>query len=123
MSAILKEIALVHVFYALLSLTIVRRLPAMISLFKSGIDTTEKVFIGWFGPRGLASNVFVVMIMDKDLPNQNLLVLVVVLTILLSVVAHGLSANPYARCNHHPSGRQPGSHEETSIHLFVFGCA
>lgn len=94
--ALLIEISLTHVIYAILSLTVVRMLPVFLALFKTGIDHKGKLFMGWFGPRGLASIVFVVMIMDKDLPSNSEISTVVVLTILLSVLAHGFSANPYA---------------------------
>lgn len=90
------EINFKAIIYALLSLTVIRMLPVIVALFNSGIEKKGKIFMGWFGPRGLASIVFVVMIMDKDLPNNHVIVLVTVWTILLSVLAHGLSANPYA---------------------------
>ena len=84
------------VTWTLFGAFVVGMLPVIIALFHSGIEKKGKIFMGWFGPRGLASIVFVVMIMDKDLPNNHVIVLVTVWTILLSVLAHGLSANPYA---------------------------
>ena len=80
--------------YTILSLTIVRMVPVLISLFKSGTSLKEKMFIGWFGPRGLASIVFGIIILDVNLPNQKEIILTVVCTILVSVVAHGFSASP-----------------------------
>ena len=52
------------------------------------------VFIGWFGPRGLASIVFAIIVFHEGLPESRTLVLVVVCTVILSIVAHGMSANP-----------------------------
>ena len=82
------------VVYSLLSLTIVRMLPVFLVLGGMNLRTDEKLFIGWFGPRGLASVVFAVIVLHEHLPGGNTIVMTVVCTILLSVIAHGLSANP-----------------------------
>ncbi|MEP5566473.1 MAG: cation:proton antiporter [Halioglobus sp.] len=79
--------------YATLSLTVVRMLPVFLSLLGKGLKLDTKLFIGWFGPRGLASIVFVVLVIGEKLPGTSTIVEVVVWTILLSVVVHGLSAN------------------------------
>lgn len=84
------------VLYALLSLTLIRMLPVFLALAGQGLSTKEKLFIGWFGPRGLASIVFGVIVLDAHLPGGVTLVATVVCTILLSIVAHGLSAGPLA---------------------------
>ncbi len=84
------------VLYALLSLTLVRMLPVFLSLAGTGPSRGEKLFMGWFGPRGLASIVFGVIVLNKHLPSEATISLTVVCTILLSVIAHGLSANPLA---------------------------
>ncbi|MBI5632799.1 MAG: cation:proton antiporter [Nitrospirae bacterium] len=80
--------------YALLSLTLVRMLPVFLALAGFGMRTADKLFIGWFGPRGLASIVFGVIVFDEHLPGGVPLVATVVCTILLSIVFHGLSARP-----------------------------
>jgi NhaP-type Na+/H+ or K+/H+ antiporter len=82
--------------YALLSLTVVRMLPIYLALLGSGEDLSEKLFLGWFGPRGLASIVFGIIVLGHDLPGERVLVLTVVCTVLLSVVLHGVTANPLA---------------------------
>ncbi len=82
--------------YALLSLTLIRMLPVLISLLGTGLKLETSLFIGWFGPRGLASIVFAVMIMDAPLEATNTLLSTVICTVLLSVALHGLSANPWA---------------------------
>ena len=83
--------------YSVLSLTVIRMLPVFLSLTGSGIDTEGKLFIGWFGPRGLASIVFAVMVVNSGLPDSGPLAMTVVCTIILSIIAHGISANPWAR--------------------------
>jgi NhaP-type Na+/H+ or K+/H+ antiporter len=80
--------------YAALSLTVIRMLPVFLVLIGSGIKTEGKLFIGWFGPRGLASIVFAVIVLDSKLPNADLIAMTVVCTIILSIIAHGISANP-----------------------------
>lgn len=82
--------------YAMLSLTIVRMLPVILSLIGKGLRLDTLLFIGWFGPRGLASIVFLVMVVADKLSGGETIVAVVVWTIVLSVVMHGLSANPLA---------------------------
>ncbi len=82
--------------YAVLSLTLVRILPVLLALSRSGMRFDEALFVGWFGPRGLASIVFAVMVLDAEIPGGQTVVLTASCTILLSVVAHGLSARPLA---------------------------
>jgi sodium/hydrogen antiporter len=85
--------------YAVLSLTVVRMLPVAISLLGSGIDRDTVLFVGWFGPRGLASIVFALIALE-DLHGVegpvDEAVSAIGLTVLLSVLAHGLSARPLA---------------------------
>ncbi len=82
--------------YALLSLTVVRMLPVSLCLTGMGLKYDTMLFIGWFGPRGLASIVFAVMVIGEKLPGNNTIVAVVSWTIMLSIFLHGLSANPLA---------------------------
>ena len=64
------------VAYALLSLTVVRILPVVVALSGTRLKTNEKIFIGWFGPRGLASVVFTILVMDeRDLPGGKTIVM------------------------------------------------
>ncbi len=85
------------VLYAILSLTVIRMLPVFLCLAGSATTTPGKLFIGWFGPRGLASIVFGIMILDAHLPGNNTVVEAIVATVVLSVIAHGLTANPLAK--------------------------
>jgi NhaP-type Na+/H+ or K+/H+ antiporter len=82
------------VLYAALSLTVIRMLPVALVLADAGVGWRDKLFIGWFGPRGLASIVFAIIVFHEGLPESRTLVLVVVCTVILSIVAHGMSANP-----------------------------
>ena len=96
--------------YAVLSLTVIRMLPVFISLTGLGLKTSEKLFLGWFGPRGLASIVFIVIVREEMLPGNGILSMTVVTTILLSVIAHGLTANPlanlFAKKDHRSNGQR-----------------
>jgi sodium/hydrogen antiporter len=91
------------VLYAVLSLTVIRMLPVALSLIGSRLSGTTVLFVGWFGPRGLASIVLVLIAMADGAAGSsfNTIRQVVILTVLLSVFAHGISANPlsdrYAR--------------------------
>ena len=80
--------------YSLISLTLVRIVPVMIALTGSKVTLKEKLFIGWFGPRGLASIVFAVMLLDAHLPRENTVILTIICTVMLSVILHGITANP-----------------------------
>ena len=83
--------------YALLSLTVIRMLPVYLSLTGVRIPTKEKLFAGWFGPRGLASIVFAVIILKKQLPGSNTIGVTAATVIGWSVLLHGITANPLAR--------------------------
>ena len=86
------------VLYALLSLTVVRMVPVALSLLGTGLRPASVGFLGWFGPRGLASILFVLLVVDGGrLATGPLLETVVVLTVLASTFLHGLTAFPIAR--------------------------
>ena len=93
------------VLYAVLSLTIIRMLPVFLVLIGTSPRTDEKLFIGWFGPRGLASIVFAVIVLNEQLPGGDTIVATVVCTIGLSIVTHGLSANPLVICQGRPRSK------------------
>ena len=84
--------------YAVLSLTIVRMLPVAIAMLGTGARRPTVGFLGWFGPRGLASIVFAIILVEEGgLPHDDTILLTVYLTIGLSIFAHGLSAAPLAK--------------------------
>ena len=80
--------------YAVLSLTVVRILPVALALAGTGMRLPTVAYVGWFGPRGLASVVFGLLMVEDQVPGTELLGQVVAVTIGLSVVLHGMSA-PY----------------------------
>lgn len=98
--AVLAPIGLEHVsvktfVLALSFLTIVRMFPIWLSLTGSGLTTYEKLFLGWFGPRGLASILFTLLVLNEfEIPGSDEIAACVVLTVLLSILVHGLTANP-----------------------------
>jgi len=84
--------------YAVLSLTLIRMIPVLLALMGTQLARRDRVFIGWFGPRGIASVLYLEMVIIKlGLTGYNQMLSVVVLTVLLSVFLHGLTAVPLAR--------------------------
>ncbi len=82
--------------YAALSLTVVRMLPVAVALAGCGLGRPSVLFMGWCGPRGLASIVLGLVYLENELllPGENTIRLAVIATVLLSIFAHGLSAVP-----------------------------
>jgi NhaP-type Na+/H+ or K+/H+ antiporter len=95
-AGMLTRITAPVLLYAVISLTLVRMLPVALSLAGTRLSASSVAFIGWFGPRGLASIVLLLIAMDEapGIPGLSTIALVVATTILLSVFAHGISANP-----------------------------
>ena len=85
--------------YAVLSLTVVRMIPVALAMLGTGARRPTVAFLGWFGPRGLASIVFAVIVIETHggLPHESIVLNAVFATIGLSVLAHGLTAFPLAR--------------------------
>ena len=87
------------IVYAILSLTVIRMVPVAIALVGSRLSVPTIAFVGWFGPRGLASIVFGILAVDALTESggaTSVLAMTVGWTVLLSVVGHGLTANPLA---------------------------
>jgi sodium/hydrogen antiporter len=84
------------VLYAVLSLTVIRMVPVALSLIGAGLGRPAVAFVGWFGPRGLASVVFALLALEDLGQSAGPAVSVIAFTVLLSVVAHGLTADPLA---------------------------
>jgi NhaP-type Na+/H+ or K+/H+ antiporter len=86
------------VVLALLFLTVVRMLPILVSLMGTGLALREKLFLGWFGPRGIASILFTLIMMDEfDFPGEEELLACVSMTVFLSIILHGISAAPLSK--------------------------
>ncbi|MFI7061295.1 cation:proton antiporter [Kribbella sp. NPDC050124] len=108
--------------YAVLSLTVVRMVPVALALIGKGLDLRTVGFVGWFGPRGLASVVFALLAVE-ELGETELVeraVAAVSLTVLLSVVLHGVSAGPLGRryVRHEQAGDEvsPGPRSRRPAH-------
>jgi NhaP-type Na+/H+ or K+/H+ antiporter len=81
--------------YAVLSLTVVRMLPVALALLRTGARRPTVAFVGWFGPRGLASIVFAaILVEESNLPHLQPILVAAMTAVILSVYAHGLSARP-----------------------------
>ena len=98
--------------YAVVSLTLIRMIPVALSLLGAGVRWPTTLFLGWFGPRGLATVLFALAVVEREqIAGRELIFSVAMLTVLLSVISHGLSARPgalrYGRwaqrlAKHHP---------------------
>jgi NhaP-type Na+/H+ or K+/H+ antiporter len=92
-----------HMLYAILSLTVVRMVPVAVALLGAGLSRATVLFMGWFGPRGLASIVLGLVFLEHQAqgPGATTIRLAVMATVLISIFAHGLTALPgmslYAR--------------------------
>ena len=99
--------------YSIASLTVVRILPVAIAMLGTGARPRTVLFMGWFGPRGLASIVFALIVLhDADLPHSGTILSVTYITVGLSVLAHGATAAPLTRryvswFESHPADRRP----------------
>jgi NhaP-type Na+/H+ or K+/H+ antiporter len=91
-----RHFSLLHLLYAILSLTVVRMLPVAVSLIGTRLSSATIVFMGWFGPRGLASIVLGLIFLEEEarLPGEETIKLAVIVTVMLSIFAHGVSALP-----------------------------
>jgi sodium/hydrogen antiporter len=97
LAPIISRLTLTALLYAVLSLTVIRMGPVLLCLAGTGMRVADKLFIAWFGPRGLATIVFAVIIFNEKLPGNDTIITVAGGTVLLSVVAHGVTANPLVK--------------------------
>lgn len=100
--------------YALASLTLIRMLPVWLALLGTGLSRPTVAFIGWFGPRGLASIVLALVVLEQqeELKNIDTIALTTLLTVLFSVIAHGISAGPLSRIYGEWAASLPGDAPE-----------
>jgi NhaP-type Na+/H+ or K+/H+ antiporter len=93
--------------FAFLSLTLLRMLPIVIGFGFFNMDLSTRLFMGWFGPRGIASILYILVAAHHlgTLKGHEEIFAVASLTILLSIILHGLSAQPLALLysKHHTS--------------------
>ena len=112
--------------YAALSLTVVRMVSVALALWGTGVRAPTVALLGWFGPRGLASIVFAVIVQDSQLAHTATIVATTYATVGLSVLVHGLSAAPsvdrYVRWYQaHPSGGEPSMESSPAPELRARG--
>lgn len=93
-----EHISPMVLLYSVLSLTVIRMLPIALSLLGSRLRAPTVLFLGWFGPRGLASILFVLLILEEaDVPHYTEILATTVVTVALSILLHGMTAAPFAR--------------------------
>jgi NhaP-type Na+/H+ or K+/H+ antiporter len=86
-----------YILYAIISLTVIRIIPVAISLIGKGLSAPSILYVGWFGPRGAASILYVLLVVDKhDFSGEAIIFNVTAITVLLSVLLHGVTAVPGA---------------------------
>lgn len=94
----LQHASIISITVAVGFLTFIRMFSIWVSLIGTTMSFKEKLFVGWFGPRGLASILFTLIMMEKfDFPNEEELLACVSLTVLLSAILHGISATPLTK--------------------------
>ena len=102
--------ALLAPLFLAFALTVMRMLPIALSLVGLKLGAHTVAFIGWFGPRGLASVLFLLIVMQStDLMRESELLAAVALTVTLSIILHGITAAPWARIYGRSVGEQNGS--------------
>ena len=110
---IVSEVGWRELLYAVLALTVTRMIPVALSLLGSGFARPTVAFVGWFGPRGLASVVFALLAIEGLADDAELrrVVATIGCTVVISVFAHGLSAAPLATRYGAWCGRSRRHHE------------
>ncbi len=106
------------VAFSLLSLTVIRMLPVAISLLGTGLRRSSVAFLAWFGPRGLASIVLALVVVENEpeLPGLDIILAAMTVTVLASVVAHGVTARPLVRAYHrHLDDMEPDEAEMVEV--------
>lgn len=95
--AALDSVSLPIILYSLISLTVVRLIPVALSLIKAKVNWTTINFIGWFGPRGTASVLYLFTVLEEEqIVTANLIYTTVLITVFMSIFLHGITAVPGA---------------------------
>lgn len=117
----LTAVSVPMLLYVMLSLTIVRMVPVALSLWGTGVHAETRLFLGWFGPRGLASLLFGLFVVeDMASPFAHDILMITLLTVAGSILLHGMSAAPLARiygaamAAHKDGGRAEAEHREVT---------
>jgi len=112
------SISLIQVgLYAFLSLTVFRMLPVSLSLLGAKLKAQSHLFLGWFGPRGLASILFALLMVEEfDTPTTDLIFSVILATVFFSIFLHGMTASPFAAAyGQFISKKESDIHEKTEV--------
>ena len=105
------------ILYAVLSLTVIRMVPIALSLIGTGIRLPTSLFLGWFGPRGLASILFALLILEEaNVVRGSEVVSITVVTVGLSVLLHGVTAAPFAKIYGRLAARMGECEEGRTVH-------
>jgi sodium/hydrogen antiporter len=118
MKPLLERVTWDEAVYALISLTVVRMLPVAIATLGTRSSPATVAYLGWFGPRGLASIVFAVIVVDAGVPHGTTIVNVTSLTVVASLVLHGLTAGPLTEryVRRRPRTRRRGRNKREETH-------
>jgi len=113
--------------YAVLSLAVIRMASVFVAMLRSGARKRTVAFMGWFGPRGLATLVFSVLVIDANIPNGDVIASAAIVGVVVSVIAHGFSAPPLVRAysewwKRHPRAKSE-SMEAEAVHEHRLGIA
>jgi len=105
--------------YALASLSVLRMIPVGLSLIGSGLRVETLLFLGWFGPRGVASILYAMLLLDQGGDPPEPLMATVMLTVVLSAVLHGVTAYPLSLAYGNRIARFKSQDEPKGEHLHV----
>lgn len=95
---VIPSINITYMIFAVLALTVLRMLPVSLALLGTGVKPITSLFLGWFGPRGLASILFALLILEGgNFTHQQEVFAAVVITVIVSVLLHGLTAAQFSR--------------------------
>ncbi len=113
---VLENFSWIYVIYGLLSLTLVRMIPVALSMTGMGLTTPSFIYLGWFGPRGAASILYVLLVVDKShLSGENLIFNITATTVLLSVFVHGLTSVPGAKAYASAIDKRPPEEKDSEM--------
>jgi len=93
----MQSIDMMGIIYVIISLTLIRLIPTFISMIGMKLSNWTILFLGWFGPRGIATIIFALLILEtEEITAHNMLFTVAIVTVLFSTFAHGITAYPGA---------------------------
>jgi len=92
-------------------------LPVSLSLLGAKLKAQSHLFLGWFGPRGLASILFALLMVEEfDTPTTDLIFSVILATVFFSIFLHGMTASPFAAAyGQFISKKESDIHEKTEV--------